>query len=153
MKIRKGIALFILIHLGIILPAKMLCAQNTPTTANKVPNKSGSVTVYKPSAYASGIPVNYVRVWEPQQPYSIARDVSSHTKTVSQVNHSTQYLDGLGRSLQTVNWQMSPSGQDVVSPFVYDQYGREQYKFLPYTATTNDGVFKIDPFGEQSTFY
>ncbi|MBN8687233.1 MAG: hypothetical protein J0M10_09450 [Chitinophagales bacterium] len=36
----------------------------------------------------------------------------------------------------------------------YDEFGREQYKWLPYvSATAADGAFKMTPFSEQVSFY
>ena len=132
----------------------------TPLTNTKVSAATTTVGTYKPGAYTARIPLNLIRIWEPQKPYTLETDVYSNTRTVDEVHHSTQYLDGLGRPLQSVNWQASPattnsatSKKDIVTASVYDQYGREQYKFLPYTSPSSDGNFKTDPFGEQSTFY
>jgi RHS repeat-associated protein len=53
-----------------------------------------------------------------------------------------------------VNWQASPKnnqGQsfDLVAPAVYDAFGRETYKYLPYQSGESNGGFKTDPFGLQ----
>ncbi len=66
---------------------------------------------------------------------------------------STQYFDGLGRPIQVVTKEVSPSGKDMVAPTLYDSMGRERYKYLPYVATTGDGKFKTNPFNDQKTFY
>ena len=63
-------------------------------------------------------------------------DASGNPKdVVEQVN----YFDGLGRPLQSVTVKGSPSQKDIILPFVYDQYGREVKKYLPFstTASTN----------------
>ncbi|NLR68737.1 hypothetical protein HGH92_30825 [Chitinophaga varians] len=36
---------------------------------------------------------------------------------------------------------------------VYDAFGREQYKYLPYTHSAGDGKFKTSPFVDQQQFY
>jgi hypothetical protein len=74
------------------------------------------------------------------------------------VKETNQYFDGLGRPLQTVVRQITPGSQplDMVTPVVYDSFGRELYKYLPYVETTgnnNDGGFKRDPFTDQQKFY
>ncbi|OMP76915.1 hypothetical protein BW716_22290 [[Flexibacter] sp. ATCC 35208] len=90
--------------------------------------------------------------------------VNATARTMAEVKMSTEYMDGLGRTLQKVNKGLSPQGYDVVAPVIYDAYGREQYSYLPYTGTTSetyaktngsasDGSFKIDPFNSQKTFY
>jgi hypothetical protein len=74
------------------------------------------------------------------------------------VKETTHFFDGLGRPLQTVQRQASPDNSpvDVVTPVVYDPFGREVYKYLPYAATTGnstDGHLKQDPFTDQQNFY
>ncbi len=109
-----------------------------------------------PAAYNNDIKINYVRTWDAIAPES---DPNNFTIT-SAVTHSrmtTQYVDGLGRPIQTVIKKGSletSSGAyaDVVSPIVYDEFGREQFKYLPFVSTTNNGFFKINPFQQQATF-
>jgi len=64
--------------------------------------------------------------------------------------------DGLGRPLQTVQVQGSAQGRDVVQPFVYDQFGREVTKYLPYALTgaaVSDGSYKTTALTDQPSFY
>ncbi|HTF16615.1 MAG TPA: DUF6443 domain-containing protein, partial [Chryseolinea sp.] len=49
---------------------------------------------------------------------------------------STEFYDGLGRPVQTVTRQASSSGLDMVQARIYDQFGREATKYLPYA----DGI-------------
>ncbi|MFL9485748.1 DUF6443 domain-containing protein, partial [Chitinophagaceae bacterium LWZ2-11] len=91
--------------------------------------------------------------WVPQQPYTQESDVIDAGRTVNQVSRATQYVDGLGRPLQTVSWQTTPGKTDMVAPQVYDAFGREQYKYLPYSSSGTDGTFKNTPFVDQSNFY
>jgi RHS repeat-associated protein len=77
-----------------------------------------------------------------------------NTTTPSEARQMVQYVDGLGRPLQTVERGAAPSGYDQVTPFTYDAFGRPQYNYLPYVhAGSSDGTFKTDPFGSQKTFY
>ncbi|MDW7694030.1 DUF6443 domain-containing protein [Flammeovirgaceae bacterium SG7u.132] len=69
-----------------------------------------------------------------------------------QVQTSTQYMDGLGRPIQTVQKQMTPSGNDMVQPVVYDEFGREAVTYLPFE-NGNDGGYQEDPLETQRTFY
>jgi RHS repeat-associated protein len=56
-----------------------------------------------------------------------------------------QYLDGLGRPLQSVQVQGSPLNQDVVQPISYDPFGRDATNYLTYSASgTADGSYKSD---------
>jgi len=123
----------------------------TPVTAQ--PGTAVPVTL--PSRYTNTL-VNYIRTWEPDMPSTDINAVTSDTRTLSEVKQLTQYFDGLGRPLQTVKKGISSQGNDLVYPVIYDAYGRETYKYLPYvqqSANTNDGKFKMDPFAGQQAFY
>ena len=76
-------------------------------------------------------------------------------RTSCELMQTVQYFDGLGRPLQTVQVQGSPSNKDMVQAFAYDQFGREVQKYLPYVATgSNDGSYKTNALiGGQSQFY
>ncbi|MCJ0743874.1 DUF6443 domain-containing protein [Pedobacter montanisoli] len=73
---------------------------------------------------------------------------------VSQANRTIQYLDGLGRPLQTVQWQGSATGKDLVQVFEYDALGREVKKYLPYAEqTATDGSYKPSGISSQLNYY
>jgi RHS repeat-associated protein len=107
---------------------------------------------YQPADYATTVPLNHVKVYEPTAPYTNVADVISASRTVNEVKKNTQYFDGLGRPIQTVSWQTTPLKKDMVVPQVYDEFGREVYKFMPYVASTADGNFKYDAFTAQKNF-
>jgi len=71
----------------------------------------------------------------------------------------TNYVDGIGRKLQTINRQTatpaSPGGAwgDLVQFSVYDAMGRETRKYLPYTTTTQSGKYKTTQLTEQPQYY
>jgi RHS repeat-associated protein len=47
------------------------------------------------------------------------------------------YLDGLGRTIQTVHVKANPGGfADLIQPEAYDAYNREAIKYLPYTTAS-----------------
>ncbi|TDQ09210.1 DUF6443 domain-containing protein [Pedobacter metabolipauper] len=73
---------------------------------------------------------------------------------VDSVNKTIQYIDGLGRLLQTVQWQASPNKKDIVLPVEYDVLGREVKKYLPYAdASGNDGTYRVGATATQGNFY
>ena len=67
------------------------------------------------------------------------------------------YFDGLGREIQAVQPDFSPSGNDVVKLKKYDIYGRDVYDYLPYTiantATSVSSIFRPTPETEQSIYW
>ena len=121
-----------------------------------------------PAPYTIGVPVNglstinYIRSFDAVAPEQ--NPTSLMGRWISDVKTTTQYMDGLGRPIQTVAKQASletSTGNlaDVVTPTVYDEFGREQYKYLPTVANNTggntsitDGNFKINPFQQQAAF-
>jgi RHS repeat-associated protein len=70
------------------------------------------------------------------------------------LNQTIQYLDGLGRPLQTVQVKASPLGKDIIVPFAYDASGREAVKYEPYADPgTANGSFRAAAIANQLTFY
>jgi len=74
-----------------------------------------------------------------------------YTKTYLDYNGSTptktsetvQYFDGLGRPKQVVNIKASPQGKDVVTPILYDGFGRQVRDYLPVPqqVTQNGAIY------------
>ena len=52
---------------------------------------------------------------------------------------SVQYFDGLGRPVQTVQYEASPDQDDIITSMAYDAYGRQHRSYLPYARANNDG--------------
>src|SRR5436190_8615280 len=115
-----------------------------------------------PAAYSSNVKVNYVRTWDVAKPETNSNNLTT-SNSLQQSKMASQYFDGLGRPLQTVIKQgslvTSSSAIDLVSPTVYDEFGREVYKYLPFAANNtgsnthiSDGLFKLNPFQQDSTF-
>jgi len=148
----KHIKLLSLLLVGLIV-AVTLNAQLQPSATSQVPAPQGTQARLVPAAYGTGVPVNYVRTWEPQWPYSLEGDVVSESRQVNEVHQTTQYVDGLGRLLQTVSKKLSNNQTDIVVPVYYDAFGRESHKFLPYVSGATDGSLKTDPFADQYNFY
>lgn len=75
-------------------------------------------------------------------------------RKVCEENQTVQYLDGLGRPIQTVNVKGSPLQKDLVQVFAYDAFGREVKKYLPYAEQSSaDGSYKTNALGNQASFY
>jgi RHS repeat-associated protein len=135
----------------ILASATVSSAQNKPEPTSVRP----AATAIAPPAGYTNPTVNYIRTWEPNMPTSDPAAVRAATD-VNAVKQASRFFDGLGRPLQAVSRGISPSGKDLVDPVVYDDLGREQFKYLPYvpkTGNTNDGKFKTDPFNAQKAFY
>ncbi|SHN16823.1 DUF6443 domain-containing protein [Chitinophaga sp. CF418] len=144
----KVTGILLLILLSIV---GSLRAQNRPANTSR----PAAIPATPPAPYTTTM-VNSIRTWTPSMPVSESAVVISATRTVTEVRQETQYFDGLGRLLQTVEKGASPGGRDLVTPVDYDAFGREVYKYLPYvpkTGSVNDGLFKTAPFIGQRAFY
>ena len=136
-----------------VLPYRAL-AQNRPDDMNQGLGsdlvKADTLTWHTGAARA----MNFVRVWSPR----VALTDSSRVcpAPVDSVSMSTQYLDGLGRPVQTVLKQASPQRQDMVQPQAYDGLGRERFTYLPYPTETPmgpAGSYRPRALAEQYDFY
>lgn len=104
--------------------------------------------------YNQGIPVNTIRTWEAVAP--VNDPVTMTGMPLQDVKKASYYYDGLGRPLQTVvnkgSMATGMAATDMVSPVMYDEFGREQFKYLPFASTENNGTFKTNPFQQQLSF-
>lgn len=63
------------------------------------------------------------------------------------VSETIQYFDGLGRPKQVVNVKASPLGNDIVTPIIYDEFGRQtkDYLPLPQSGSSNGAIYQQNP--------
>ncbi|WP_053073336.1 DUF6443 domain-containing protein [Chryseobacterium sp. FH2] len=59
--------------------------------------------------------------------------------TPTKSTETVQYFDGLGNPKQIVNIKTSPLGKDVVTPILYDGYGRKTREYLPVPQQSTNG--------------
>ncbi|WP_198675368.1 DUF6443 domain-containing protein [Pleomorphovibrio marinus] len=78
-----------------------------------------------------------------------------HTGGIASSYLSIRYFDGLGRPIQELGRQASPSGADLVQPYFYDFAGRESREYLPYPRGGGalPGGFRPNALSEQRSFY
>lgn len=73
-------------------------------------------------------------------------------RNIKQFNDDVQYFDGLGRPIETVSVAASPTGKDIVSQLGYDEVGRQNKSYLPFTQSANNGAY-IDGTTALVSFY
>jgi len=93
---------------------------------------------------------NYVHVRTPQVEVKNITDVYGYD--IGAVQENISYFDGLGRVIQKVQVQVSPSLRDIVQTIEYDEFGREKYRYLPF-AVANNGGFVENAVDECDNFY
>ena len=105
--------------------------------------------IFSSSLYAQSY--NTQKTWVAQKPISTESDIISTSRTVQEVVQSTHFVDGFGRSVQSVSKQTSPLQQDAVTMHVYNSFGQEIQQYLPFVSG-NDGAFKSNASSLQTTF-
>jgi RHS repeat-associated protein len=75
-------------------------------------------------------------------------------RNACELMQTVQYLDGLGRPIQTVMVKGNPDAtKDMIQPTAYDAFGRETSKYLPYTtATGSPGSYRSDALNGTSGY-
>jgi hypothetical protein len=68
------------------------------------------------------------------------------------ISRTYSYLDGIGRTMQTLELNSTPAKNDYVSFHLYDPFGREQIRPLRYGINAK-GEFRSSPALEHSNFY
>ncbi|HEV7333118.1 MAG TPA: DUF6443 domain-containing protein [Flavisolibacter sp.] len=103
--------------------------------------------------------LNYSRVWIAKHPIQSEAEIIASGRTNQEVIRTTEYFDGFGRSVQSIIKQGSPLQKDVVDLHIYDSWGREVQKKLPFVSSiqqagdiTNDGNYKVSAIAQQSSF-
>ena len=142
------------------MPTSISPANSYSITAfNSSGSSTASVTMtVNPAPINASQSMNYIIAYTPRVQGKLnASSVYAANSDKTQVQTDIQYLDGLGRPIQTVQAKGSPTGNDVVRPFAYDSLGRVVVKYLPYTTTTiADGSYKSNALttgSGQAAFY
>ncbi len=116
----------------------------------------GTDTEYSASTYIQigtvNTDLNFIRVRDLSKAGVMDTVTADGLTSPYDVQQSTAYFDGLGREIHTVAMQASPLQNDMVTIHLFDPIGREAFHYLPYTSPTNNGNYKTDPIGEQTTF-
>jgi RHS repeat-associated protein len=50
------------------------------------------------------------------------------------------YYDGLGRPIQAIDYKAGGNGQDIITPIVYDEMGRQAKTYLPYAEQSGNSL-------------
>jgi len=76
------------------------------------------------------------------------------SRNTNEVMQTVNYFDGLGRQSQNVITQGSPNFRDIVTPVIYDAFGRENVKYQAYAAPTGTyGNYRSSAISNQGSYY
>jgi len=73
--------------------------------------------------------------------------------TQSERQDVVNYVDGLGRGIQTNQVNAGPAGHDIVSFTEYDAFGRVAKNYLPVPLTSNSGTYRSTIKTDQAAKY
>ncbi|WP_210114353.1 DUF6443 domain-containing protein [Hymenobacter aquaticus] len=136
-----------------VLPYNLL-AENLPVNGDTGCALTSSLAPPVFAGSADSLLLNYVRTYSARAAITSPEQLARTTVDSAQVK--TDYLDGLGRPVQTVLRQESPRRRDIVQPLVYDAVGRQPKTYLPYTAANGTGApgdYHPNALREQYEFY
>ncbi|MGZ3946312.1 MAG: DUF6443 domain-containing protein [Mucilaginibacter sp.] len=86
----------------------------------------------------------------------VTTDSALYSLSVTYKQTSRTYIDGLGRGIQTLGIQASPSQYDMIQPVAYDKLGRPVAAYLPYAGKSTDTIGRYRPNAvstDQPAFY
>ncbi|WP_421977669.1 DUF6443 domain-containing protein [Roseivirga seohaensis] len=143
------------ILLALLFLANVSFAQVKPNGSTQTPKTPTLPAV----TYSGTDKVNYVRSYNFLSPMStmpvdVLGGLTPFSDAISNGNimQATQYVDGLGRPIQTVARQALPGDKDLVQFMVYDEYGRQVYRPMPFQSDAGDGAMHLSPSGRLNTF-
>ena len=111
-----------------------------------------SYTEYHYKDTANSSDHNYIRTDNAHTLKLTESQLSSGTLPNTQSTRTRLFFDGLGRIIQTINIQQSPTGQDIVTPVVYDAFERTPKTYLPFPYSSG-GTFLNNAVSAQASFY
>ncbi|MDY0078279.1 MAG: DUF6443 domain-containing protein, partial [Bacteroidales bacterium] len=90
--------------------------------------------------------------------YILTTTLRDRTRSYTQISETphvqtVEYIDGLGRPLQTVIPMGSPQKKDIVTPISYDNAGRVDRQFLPYVSANASGAYNSEAIAQAISFY
>jgi RHS repeat-associated protein len=124
-------------------------------TPNTSTNVGSQTSIAMPTTLSALDPanVNYVKTREFTKPAITDTLTAAAQTATTDVHQISAFFDGLGRPIETVAKQATPSLHDLITTNFYDSFGREAQKYLPYSDTGSYGGFKINAATQQPTFY
>lgn len=142
-------------------PTTITAATNYSVTAYSLLSNSNSTTSINIGIDAAGSVnpsggYNFVATYIPRVSGLVTSgDLGNAALDKTKVEAIIQYLDGMGRPIQSVQAKASPQGYDIVQPVAYDQYGREVTKYLPYAPQAGQyGDYRPNAVStDQASFY
>ncbi len=121
----------------------------------------GTVT-FRAKTLVRGVLTNIVVIAPPpsstDQNYIRTKTPRIATTNVGQLGdddklESIAYFDGLGRAMQNIGIRAGGNKEDIITHFAYDNFGRQEKEYLPYSSSSTGGGFRMDALSATNTYY
>ena len=124
------------------------CTQGYSFSAKTIPSDTKSIPLEEVLLPDD---MNYDYTVVPKVPLT---DISEATY-LGDISRYVEIYDGLGRPTQSIVFDGSPTGKDVIIPVYYDQDGRTTRSYLPYVTNASNTIDDVrnDWLQEQQYFY
>ncbi|WP_420385568.1 DUF6443 domain-containing protein [Roseivirga sp.] len=136
--------LLIILLFSVVFPVE---GQIKPVSGDRASKTSTLPT----TSYQTDDKVSYVRTFDFYKAMTTETGLSTEI-TNGNVMQATQYVDGLGRPIQSVARRALPGGKDLVQYMVYDAYGRQVYQPMAFQSDYGDGRMHLSPSARLNTF-
>lgn len=80
-------------------------------------------------------------------------EASTVSSTTAKGSQTVTYFDGLGRPKQNIAIKVTPDLNDLVTPIIYDVYGRQALDYLPIPVSSLDGGKQSTTGADVNTYY
>ncbi|QTE24564.1 DUF6443 domain-containing protein [Polaribacter cellanae] len=91
---------------------------------------------------------NYIYTITPRKATTDVSGLSNDEKI-----ENVTYFDGLGRAKQSIAIRAGGQKQDIVTHIEYDAFGRQAKEYLPFAATTNNGLYRTGDLATTTNHY
>ncbi len=105
-----------------------------------------NVTINQPVTVVTEL--NYIHNITPR---TATTDIT--TLTDNNKIESITYFDGLGRARQSIGIRAGGNSEDIITHIEYDQYGRVEKEYLPYSSSTDIGAYRPDGLDATLNYY
>ena len=123
-------------------------------TGNSVSENGHVVNVTVSEALVNNVALsddNYIAAYNPIK--EVKTQTEFNNLPLKNAGMLVRYFDGLGRLKQEIGVKQSPGKKDIVTPVVYDEYGREHKKYLPFANPSQNGRSVSSPMVGQASYY
>ncbi|MCR9133502.1 MAG: RHS repeat-associated core domain-containing protein [bacterium] len=123
----------------------------TQTSGGSLSDESSLLQISEPidGVYS----LNYVRTKVARVPASTESAFNSLSNSNGNATESITYVDGLGKTRQSISLNSTPSGNHMISSMHYNEIGQQTTSYLAYPSGSANENFKVGSIEAQKRYY